>query len=162
MNSLASRERRSLRRLVRQGAERLAMRAPIVLLSAGGLAVPDLALLLDCCWRTARRWSHCFQAEGVRGLVDLPQPQPNAETEAAGHSAMPQRREPEEGRTVPAIPLTVPAIRRLLGGLPWSVTRPAAFVLHWSHWRRFKQALAMRSHYRKRGADPLPFQQLQL
>ncbi|MBI4499252.1 MAG: helix-turn-helix domain-containing protein [Chloroflexi bacterium] len=162
VSPLASREGRSLRRLVRQGAARIAQRAQIVLLSAEGLAVPDIAELLACCRRTVRRWIHRFQARGVRGLLDLPQPQPSAPPEATNNSAMRCGQEPEGGRSVPAIPLTVPEVRRLLNGLLWHVTQPAAFVRHWSDFRRYKQALAMRCHYRKRGADPPPFEQVRL
>ncbi len=45
--------------------------------------------------------------------------------------------------------MTVPEVRRLLHVL----LAPAAqqgFLLHWSRWRRQRQAEARRSHYRKR------------
>ena len=164
LGSLTSHDRRSLRRLVRRGSERFALRAQMVLLSAEGLSVPDIAQLLVCCRRTVRRWVHRFQADGLCGLLGLQQLPPSARTkaEADSNSAMLQGVETEEGRTVPVIPLTVPEIRRMLGGLLWSVTQSAAFVLHWSNFRRYKQALAMRSHYRRRGADPPTFQQVRL
>jgi Homeodomain-like domain len=162
IGSLSTRERRSLRQVVRRGPERVARRAQIILLSADGLAVPDIALLLDCCRRTVRHWIHRFRGNGIRGLVDLPDPQARVTPERAENSAIPDEQGAAPEHTVPAIPLTVPEIRRLLNGLLWSVTQPVAFVLHWSHWRRYKQALAMRSHYRRRGADPPPFQQVRL
>jgi hypothetical protein len=54
-----------------------------------------------------------------------------------------------------AIPLTAPEVRRLLRVL----TLPAAqqaFHLHWSNWRRRRQAQARRCHYtrRLRHGDP--------
>jgi hypothetical protein len=48
------------------------------------------------------------------------------------------------------IPLTVPAVRRLLWRLVWSTSPPADFVLAWSRWRRRHQAQARRYHYRRR------------
>jgi len=63
---------------------------------------------------------------------------------------------------VPVIPLTVPEIRRLLDELVWNKRRCPAFVLHWSVYRRYKQALAKRSHYLKRGAAPPQLSQLRL
>jgi hypothetical protein len=162
IGSLSTHERRSLRQVIRRGTERVARRTQIILLSADGLAVPDIALLLDCCRRTVRHWIHRFRSDGIRGLVDPPDPQAHLPPERTANSAMPDEQGADRQHTVPAIPLTVPEIRRLLNGLLWSVTQPMAFVLHWSHWRRYKQALAMRSHYRKRGADPPPFQQVRL
>lgn len=48
------------------------------------------------------------------------------------------------------IPLTVPAVRRLLWRLVWSTSPPADFVRAWSRWRRRHQAQARRYHYRRR------------
>jgi hypothetical protein len=47
------------------------------------------------------------------------------------------------------IPLTAPEVRRLL--LVLTLTEEErAFRLHWSRWRRRRQADARRSHYRRR------------
>jgi hypothetical protein len=48
------------------------------------------------------------------------------------------------------IPLTVPAVRRLLWRLVWSTSPPSDFVLAWSRWRWRHQAQARRYHYRRR------------
>ena len=48
------------------------------------------------------------------------------------------------------IPLTVPAVRRLLWRLGWQTLPPPEFVLAWSRWRRRHQAQARRCHYRRR------------
>jgi hypothetical protein len=70
--------------------------------------------------------------------------------------------EPSTRRLVPAIELTVPEIRRLLNDLVWDRRHCSAFALYWSAYRRYKQALAKRSHYIKQGAAPPAFQQVRL
>jgi hypothetical protein len=55
----------------------------------------------------------------------------------------------------------VPARTRL----EWNPLRSATsatFVLRWSTYRRYKQALAKRAHYHKRKSAPPEFQQLRL
>jgi hypothetical protein len=47
------------------------------------------------------------------------------------------------------IPLTAPAVRRLLRVLAASPERQP-FHLHWSRWRRRRQAQARRCHYARR------------
>jgi hypothetical protein len=63
---------------------------------------------------------------------------------------------------VPVVSLSVPEVRRSLA-FHWC-THPVSpdYFWHWSVWRRYKQALAMRCHYRKRGADPPTFDYLRL
>jgi hypothetical protein len=58
------------------------------------------------------------------------------------------------------VPLTVAEIRRLLDALlpyPRADRDPVTHALKWSAWRRRRQAVARRCHYRKRssGHDPL-------
>ncbi|MER6000847.1 IS701 family transposase [Nonomuraea angiospora] len=48
------------------------------------------------------------------------------------------------------IPLTLPEIRRLLGGLVLTRHRSIMHVLRWSDWRRRHQATARRCHYQRR------------
>ena len=48
------------------------------------------------------------------------------------------------------LPLMVPEVRKLLWKLVWGMTAEPKHVLHWSHFRRRKQARAKRSHYKKR------------
>lgn len=47
------------------------------------------------------------------------------------------------------IPLTAPEVRRLLLALALP-EKERAFRLHWSKWRRRRQADARRSHYKRR------------
>ncbi|MGI8859710.1 MAG: hypothetical protein ACR2HO_06110, partial [Rubrobacteraceae bacterium] len=59
------------------------------------------------------------------------------------------------------IPLTVPEVRRLL----LMLARPASersFRLHWSKWRRRRQADARRCHYRRRMERDAPSNEVRL
>jgi hypothetical protein len=53
------------------------------------------------------------------------------------------------------IPITVPEVRRLLAVLLGDAAHHA-FRLHWSQWRRQRQAEARRSHYKHRLARSDP------
>lgn len=68
----------------------------------------------------------------------------------------------QPSRLVPAVPLSVPEIRRLLDRLALSPDKDGGFVLHWSAFRRYKQALAMACHYKRRGATSPKFEQVRL
>jgi SRSO17 transposase len=59
-----------------------------------------------------------------------------------------QKKDPEASAIVP---LSVPELRRLLTRIVWAVVPSVAFTLAWSLWRRRKQFLAKRAHYRRRG-----------
>ncbi len=48
------------------------------------------------------------------------------------------------------IPLTVPEVRRLLCRLVWHTLLPPEQTLAWCDWRRRHQAIARRSHYKRR------------
>ena len=65
-------------------------------------------------------------------------------------------------RLVPVVPISAPELRRILA-FHW-LTHPVSpdFFWHWSTWRRYKQALAMRSHYQKRGITPPEYGHLRL
>ena len=72
-------------------------------------------------------------------------------------SVLAASQQPPQASTAPAtnrpplrlIPLTRNEIRRLFTGLLTHL-HPAAFQLHWSHWRRHHQAVARACHYRRR------------
>jgi hypothetical protein len=50
------------------------------------------------------------------------------------------------------IPLTAAEARRQFN-LHVRVIHPQAFHQHWSHWRRYRQAIARKSHYARRIRD---------
>lgn len=163
VRTLTPAEHRALRQLHRHGALRLAHRARIVLLSANGWSVPAIAQALSCCRRTVRTWIHAFHRGGLAQLTGklLGRP-PHPEADISAMTFRDDICQPTVHRLVPAIDLTVPEIRRLLNELVWDRRHCRAFALHWSAYRRYKQALAKRSHYIKRGAAPPTFQQVRL
>jgi hypothetical protein len=150
---------RALQRLLRRGSPRIALHANCILASATGLAVPEIARLFGCCRRTVRLWIHRFQTAGMRCLLPSER---RAVAEPADNSAMSPLPAEPSGRLVPAIPLTVPEIRRLLNSLAPTLPVAVEYLLHWSNYRRYKQALAMISHHRKRGYEPPTLGQVRL
>jgi transposase len=161
ISSLTPAQQRELRRWQRVGDPRVARRAQFVLWSARGWSVPALARVCGCCRRTVRRWLHAFLSTGLAGLQDRPAAR-RRHREPAAHSASASDPPARDDRLVPVVPYSVPEVRRLLA-FHW-FTHPVSpdFFWHWSVWRRYKQALAMRCHYRKRGADPPSFDYLRL
>jgi Homeodomain-like domain-containing protein len=139
----------------------IASHARMILLSADGWSVPAIATLIGCCRRTVRRWLHAFMEQGLAGLMGKPVGRPAQKASPSLLSAMRLSSE-ALSRLVPVIALTVPEIRRVLNRVVWPQQPAPAHALHWSVYRRYKQALAKQSHYRKRGATPPPFQQLRL
>jgi hypothetical protein len=67
-------ERRSLRSLRRQAVGRVALRAQMVLLSARGYSVRQIATLLEEGESTVRTWLRRYEQQGIAGLTDLPRP----------------------------------------------------------------------------------------
>ena len=159
VTQLSPTDQRGLQRLTQGSQPRVAFHARLILSSATGLAVPDIARLFGCCRRTVRLWIHRFATAGIRSL--LPSERISA-TIPPPTSAMSPPQSDVGGRTVKAIPLTVPEIRRLWNRLTPQPPVAAAFVLHWSAYRRYKQALAMLAHHRKRAAPPPVLVQVRL
>jgi hypothetical protein len=164
IRSLTATEQGLLRQRQRTVPANIASRARMILLSADGWSVPAIAILLACCRRTVRKWLHAFAEHGLAGLVGqaVGRPTHHAQTESSSPLSTTSFPSPEPSRLVPVIGLTVPEIRRLLTRIVWPQQPAPGHALHWSHYRRYKQALAKQSHYRKRGATPPPFQQLRL
>jgi Homeodomain-like domain len=161
IRSLTATEQRTLRQLQGRATATLAQRARMVFLSADGWSVPALAELIGCCRRTVRKWLHAFVEHGLAGLLGKAVGRPAQVVSSPPLSATPLP-SPAPSRLVSVIALTVPEIRRLLNRVVWPQQPAPAHALHWSVYRRYKQALAKQSHYRKRGATPPPLQQLRL
>lgn len=155
-------EQHALKQL-RNGPPNLARRARILLLSAAGVSVPAIAEAFNCCRRAIRAWIHAFQRDGLLGLAGkaLGRPAKPRDHNSAMSFPLPEQ-VPAARRQVPVIPVTVPEMRRLLNEIVWHPQHSAAFVLYWSTYRRYKQALAKCSHYRKRDAEPPEFEQVRL
>lgn len=67
-------QRRGLERLRRRAVGRVSQRAHMVLLSARGYAVAQIAAIFDCGEDTVRQWLHGYSARGEAGLEDAPRP----------------------------------------------------------------------------------------
>jgi transposase len=65
-------QRRELDQVSRQAVGRVALRAQMVLLSARGYSVPQIAAIQDCGQDVVRLWLQRYKEEGVRGLEDAP------------------------------------------------------------------------------------------
>jgi hypothetical protein len=139
----------------------LAQRAQLVLWSARGWSVPALAQVFHCCRRTVRRWLHAFLEQGLSGLHGLPLGRPPQTSSGVSSTTTLDQAGPA-GRMVPVVPLSVPEVRRIFNYLASMASDRPDLFWHWSIYRRYKQALAMRSHYKKRGAKPPDFEYLRL
>jgi transposase len=65
-------QRDELEQVSRQAVGRVALRAHIVLLSARGYGVPQIAAIHDCGQEVVRQWLHRYEEQGVAGLEDAP------------------------------------------------------------------------------------------
>jgi transposase len=72
--SLSDEQRRALLALRRRAVGRVAMRAQMVLRSARGYSVAQIAELFEVGADVVRTWRHRFQQEGPEGLSDRPRP----------------------------------------------------------------------------------------
>jgi transposase len=74
VGALADDQRQSLERLRRRAVGRISQRAHMVLLSARGYAVPQIAQIFDVGEDVVRQWLHRYQQTGLAGLEDRPRP----------------------------------------------------------------------------------------
>lgn len=65
-------QRRELRQMTRQAVGRVAERARMVLLSAQGRSVSEIAQFMECHPSKVRHWLKAYQAQGSAGLYDAP------------------------------------------------------------------------------------------
>ena len=71
---LAADQRQALERLRRRAVGRVSQRAHMILLSAQGYTVPQLAEIFDVGEDVVRTWLHRYQQAGCVGLDDRPRP----------------------------------------------------------------------------------------
>ena len=158
---LSRQDQRTLRQWQDQADPRLAQRARFILWSAQGWSVPALARVFHCCRRTVRWWFHAFLDQGLAGLQGHPIGRPpHARSRDDSARSCDQPDTPK--RLVPVVPLSVPEVRRIFNHLTSMAPGRSDQFWHWSIYRRYKQALAMRSHYRKHSAKPPDFEYLRL
>jgi Helix-turn-helix domain len=133
----------------------LVRRVRLMLWAARGWSVPALSPFFGCCCRrTVRRWLHAFLPAGLAEL----QRRQGPGTKPAGpapDSAPPPMAPATDGHLVPVVPISVPELWRVLAFHWFHDPVCPDFFWQWSSYRRYKQALAVRSRYKKRGAAPL-------
>jgi transposase len=71
---LSAEQRRALNGLRRRAVGRVSQRAHMVLLSARGYTVPQIAQIFEVGEDTVRTWLHRYQERGADGLDDAPRP----------------------------------------------------------------------------------------
>jgi hypothetical protein len=123
--------------------------------------VPALAHALGCCRRTVRRWVQAFLGAGLTGLLGRLVERGSRGGPTAASALVPDPPATAD-RRVPVVPLSVPELRRILAYHWYRHPVSPDHFWQWSTWRRYKQALAQRSHYQKRGAAPPDFAYLRL
>ncbi len=74
IESLSPEERQALNRVRRRAVGRVSQRAHMVLLSARGYTVAQIAQIFEVGEDTVREWLHRYQQRGVDGLDDCPRP----------------------------------------------------------------------------------------
>ncbi len=158
---LSRQDQRTLRQWQDQANPRLAQRARLILWAAQGWSVPDLARVFHCCRRRVRRWLHAFLGQGLAGGQGHPIGRP-PHARSSSDSAMPSDQTGASNRLVPVVPLSVPEVRRIFNHLASMAPGRSDQFWHWSTYRRYKQALAMRSHFHKHDAKPPDFEYLRL
>lgn len=161
MAPLSRQDQRILRQWQDQAIPQLAKRARFILWAAQGWSVPALARVFHCCRRTVRRWLHAFLDQGLAGLQGRPIGRP-PHARSRDDSARSCNPTDPSKRLVPVVPLSVPEVRRIFNHLASRASGKSDQFWHWSIYRRYKQALAMRSHYAKHKAKPPDFEYLRL
>jgi transposase len=78
-------QRQELEQASRQAVGRVALRAQMVLLSARGYSVPQIAAIHDCGPEVIRLWLHRYEDHGVGGLDDAPRSGRPPTQPLAGH-----------------------------------------------------------------------------
>ena len=162
IHSLSPSQQRELRRWVCGNDFHVARRAQVVLWSARGWSVPAMAHAFGCCRRTVRRWVHAFLDAGLAGLRGRVAARRENHHGSTADSAIDPTTPASADHLVPVVPVSVPEVRRILAFHWFNHPLTPSFFWHWSTWRRYKQALAMRSHYQKRGTAPPDFEYLRL
>src|ERR671936_66295 len=69
---VSDKQRQELEQVSSQAVGRVALRAQMVLLSARGYRVPQIAAIHACGQAVVRLWLHRYAHQGVAGLADAP------------------------------------------------------------------------------------------
>jgi transposase len=145
---LGPEQRQALERLRRRAVGRVSQRAPLVLLSARGYSVAQLAAIFDVGADVVRTWLHRYQRAGPAGLADRPRPGRPPRDRLARHSVDTQASNPPRHSGLLHNCWTAGRLAAFLAarfGLVlsrWSIRR----YLHQMAWRWARPRLAPATH----------------
>src|SRR2546428_9139920 len=156
---LSEDKRKVLRGLRRRAVGRVAERAQMVLLSARGYAVPQIAEIFEVGEDTVRTWLHRSQERGPDGLVDWPRPGRRPKDCLARQIVDTQMHNSPRANGLVQACWTVGLLAAFLAArfrLALSA-RTIRRYLHARGWRRARPPLDVATHARpERQTDPLP------
>src|SRR5215210_3441236 len=158
LGPLPAEHRQALERLRRRAIGRVSQRAHMVLLSARGYTVPQIAEIFELGEDVVRTWLHRYQQSGPAGLDDRPRPGRPPRERLARHIVDTQASNPPcnsglvQGCWTAVLLAAFLAARFGLALSPPSVRR----YLHQAGWRWARPRLAPATHApgRQRKSDP--------
>lgn len=155
---LTTAQRQELERLRRQAVGRVSQRAHMVLLSARGYTVPQIAQVFDCGTDVVRQWLHRYRERGAAGLEDLPRSGRPPKDRLAAPIIDAQASQPPTCAGYVQTRWTVPLLTAFLA-VRFGLTLSASRVRHYLHatgWRWARPRLAPATHApaRQRKQDP--------
>ena len=148
IESLPPEERQALNRLRRRAIGRVSQRAHMVLLSARGYTVGQIAQIFEVGEDTVREWLHRYQERGVDGLDDRPRPGRPPRDRLARQIVDAQASNPPSHSGLVQGCWTASLLRSFLASrfrLPLSVSSVRRY-LHAAGWRWARPRLAPATH----------------
>jgi transposase len=155
---LGDEQREALLMLRRRAVGRVSMRAQMVLLSARGYSVPQIAEIFEVGEDVVRTWLHRFQQQGPDGLADRPRPGRPPTDRLARQIVDAQASNPPHGSGLVQACWTVGLLAAFLAsrfrlGLSTSSVRRALKAMGW-RWRRPRLAPATHAPGAQKKRDP--------
>src|SRR5436305_779442 len=148
VGSLTEEQRQVLRRLRRRAVGRVAERAQMVLLSARGYPVADIAEIFEVGEDVVRTWLHRYQREGAAGLQDRRRPGRPPKDRLARHIVDAQASNPPCNSGLARTCWTAGLLAAFLAWRFHLVLSPASArrLLHAAGWRSGRPRLAPAEH----------------
>ena len=158
IGALTEEQRQELRRLRRRAVGRIAERAQMVLLSARGYPVAEIAAIFEIGEDVVRTWLHRYQREGAAGLQDRRRPGRPPKDRLARHIVDAQASNPPCNSGLARTCWTAGLLAAFLAWRFHLVLSPASVrrLLHAAGWRWGRPRLAPATHApgRQRKVDP--------
>jgi transposase len=148
IESLSEEQRQELRRLRRRAVGRVAERAQMVVLSARGYPVPQIAEIFEVGQDVVRTWLHRYQQDGAAGLQDRHRPGRPPKDRLARHIVDAQASNPPGNSGLARTCWTAGLLAAFLAWRYHLVLSPASVrrLLHAAGWRWGRPRLAPATH----------------